>query len=119
MWELHMTFRDDPFDLEKLVETYSDDEVIKGMIATACYPEHGVPLILYLLYKYHDAFEACLLANTNAGGDNVHRGMLLGMLAGAISGGIPAHLLRGLAKHDELAKEIDAFCDIALGGAGI
>lgn len=119
MWELHMTFRDEPFDLEKLVSDYSDEEVIKGMIATACYPEHGVPLILYLLYKYHDDFEACLLANVNAGGDNVHRGMLLGMLAGAITKEIPGHLIEGLTAREELQKTIDGYCSIALGGAGV
>jgi len=119
MWELHMTFRDEPLDLEKLVNEHTDEEVIKKLIATACYPEHGVPLILYLLYKYHDDFEQCLLANVNAGGDNVHRGMLLGMLAGAMSDTIPIHLIDGLKASDALRREIDDFCDIALGGAGI
>ncbi len=119
MWELHMTFRDEPFDLEKLAAEQNDEEVVKKLIATACYPEHGVPLILYLLYKYHDDFEKCLLANVNAGGDNVHRGMLLGMLAGAITESVPEHLTRNLLAHEELKTEIDGFCDIALGGAGI
>lgn len=33
-----------------------------------------------------------VLANANSGGDNVHRGMILGLLAGAANEEIPVHL---------------------------
>jgi len=118
MWELHTALRQEPMNLEKLAKE-DDEKVIRTLIATACYPEHGVPLILYLLYKYHDNFEQCLLANVNAGGDNVHRGMILGMLLGAITPEIPEHLIHGLQSHTELKGAIEDFSEIALVGTGI
>lgn len=58
-----------------------------------------------------------MLANTNAGGENCHRGAALGALMGAALGesGIPSRLIQGLADHDAIAAEIDAFCAAALG----
>ena len=57
-----------------------------------------------------------LLANANAGGENVARGALLGALFGAAYGAeaIPAHLKRGLSRSSEIEQEIEAFvarCD--------
>ncbi len=60
-----------------------------------------------------------LLANANAGGDNVHRGMLLGAVLGASVDAMPESLTEGLADHRALGEEITAFADIAAGGKGI
>jgi hypothetical protein len=51
-----------------------------------------------------------MLASANAGGENVHRGSVLGALLGAHAGlsGIPAPLVDGLVAHDELKEEVDA-----------
>jgi len=49
-----------------------------GRYSTACYITDSWPSILYLAYKYADDLQAALLANTNLGGDNVHRGAVLG-----------------------------------------
>lgn len=55
--------------------------------------------------------EQILLANANIGGENVHRGAVLGALLGAATGrsGIPEHLLRGLKDVGALEQEIDNF----------
>ncbi len=58
-------------------------------------------------------------ATVNAGGDNVHRGMVLGILVGAANKELPEHLKRGLIAFDELQTEIEAFSDIALNGNAI
>ena len=36
--------------------------------------------VLYLAYKYADDFEGAVVANTNVGGENCHRGSALGAL---------------------------------------
>mgnify|MGYP001810597256 CR=1 FL=1 len=36
--------------------------------------------VLYLAYKHADSFEDAVLANTNAGGENCHRGSALGAI---------------------------------------
>ena len=58
--------------------------------------------------------ESALLANANAGGDNVHRGMVLGILMGAANEEMPENLKQGLIAIDELQAEIEAFSAIAL-----
>jgi ADP-ribosyl-[dinitrogen reductase] hydrolase len=119
MWRLHTELRDIPFDVERLAREHSDEEVVRTMFATACYPEHGLPLLLYLAVKHGFDFEDALLANANAGGDNVHRGMILGLILGAACERIPEHLVEGLMACQELRAEIDAFTDIAVDGNAI
>jgi hypothetical protein len=89
------------------------------LFATACYPEHGLPLLLYFAHNHKVDVEATLLANANAGGDNVHRGMVLGLIVGAANDKLPLHLKQGLTAFDDLQGEIDAFSDIALSGKAI
>lgn len=68
-------------------------------------------MVLHLAYKYGGDIEAGLLANVNSGGENVHRGMLLGALLGSAHGAsrIPPALKEGLVDHEGLARDIDAF----------
>ena len=67
--------------------------------------------MLYLAARYADDFEAALVANTNVGGDNCHRGAVLGALLGAALGyqAIPERWTRGLRSRVELEKEIETF----------
>lgn len=52
-----------------------------------------------------------MLANANCGGENVHRGCVLGSLLGAYHGekGIPQHLKDGLHDSKAIQMEIEAF----------
>jgi hypothetical protein len=95
-----------------VLKAYSDEEIIGKLFATACYPEHGLPLLLCLLQRNNAAFKASLLANANAGGDNVHRGMILGLLAGASNTEIPDELKSGLLAYNELKNEICGFVNL-------
>lgn len=106
MWQIHTEFSDQ--FLDEILPNARDEEMITKRFATACYPEHGVPLILYFLYKNRFNFTSSLFDNANAGGDNVHRGMILGLLAGAVSN-VPESLKKGLAEYEEIQKEIDGF----------
>ena len=109
MWKIHTDFSDENLDLERILETYPDGEIIGKLFSTACYPEHGLPLLLCLMQRNRGDLKASLLANTNAGGDNVHRGMILGLLAGAAAAEIPEEFKRGLSDHTGIEKEIKAF----------
>ncbi len=76
----------------------SDEKVVGQRLSTACYVEDSVPSVLYLALKYHDEPEKGLIVNTNLGGDNVHRGAVLGSLLGAANGleAFPARWVKGL-----------------------
>lgn len=119
MWRLHTELIDKPFAIDRFARKYTDKDVIAHLLATACYPEHGLPLLLYLAWSRNLEVETSLLANVNAGGDNVHRGMLLGLILGAANDKIPQHLIEGLIAHEDIKHEVDAFIDIALSGKGI
>jgi ADP-ribosyl-[dinitrogen reductase] hydrolase len=119
MWRLHTRLAETPFEVGRLLQEQSEQEVIKHLFANACYPEHGLPLLLYLAGGHNVDVEATLLANANAGGDNVHRGMVLGLIVGASNDEIPGHLKQGLIEFDDLQNEIDAFAEVAMSGKGI
>ena len=119
MWALHTTLTGAHLDVDRLIRDHSDQEVVGRLFSIACYPEQGLPLLLYLAQKYNVDVEATLFANANAGGDNVHRGMILGVIVGAANDGLPSHLMQGLVAFDELNDEIEAFTDIALSGKAI
>jgi ADP-ribosylglycohydrolase len=63
-----------------------DETVVGRRVSPACYVEDAVPAVVHLALRYHDDPEAGLVANTNLGGDNVHRGSVLGALLGAENG---------------------------------
>ena len=106
MWQIHTEFSDQ--FLDEILPNATDEEMITKRFATACYPEHGIPLILYFLYKNRFDFTSSLFDNANAGGDNVHRGMILGLLAGSVTD-VPESLKKGLMEYETIQKEIDGF----------
>ena len=69
------------------------------------------PSILHFMFRYSDSFKELLLAQANVGGECVHRGSVLGALAGAAHGmrGIPKEWLDGLVQHEEIKAEVEAF----------
>jgi ADP-ribosylglycohydrolase len=101
-------------------ERRSDLSVIGGRLSSACYIDQSFPAVLYLAARYPDDFETALVANTNAGGDNCHRGAVLGALLGAALGfrAIPERWIHGLVAHAELEEEIETFIARFAGTAG-
>jgi ADP-ribosylglycohydrolase len=61
----------------------ADTHVIGHRFSPACYIADSMPASLYLAWKYHDRFDAGILANAMVGGDNCHRGAVVGALLGA------------------------------------
>jgi hypothetical protein len=114
MWQLHIRLEDASMDIPRLINEFNEETLTQSRLATACYPEHGLPMLLYLAVRHDFNLKQSLLANANAGGDNVHRGMALGLLLGAASNNVPQKLKTGLRDHDDLTKEIEAFAEIAI-----
>lgn len=80
---------------------------------SACYLSQSLPGMLDMIAKYfpkHDPWTA-LLANANVGGENVHRGSVMGAIYGArtCDSSLPRKLKEGLYHSQELSKEIDDF----------
>jgi ADP-ribosyl-[dinitrogen reductase] hydrolase len=79
-----------------------DEEVVGAILSPACYLEDSFPASLYLAWKYADDLEAALVANTNLGGDNCHRGIVVGALVGAGGAPVPLRSEQGLLCADAL-----------------
>ena len=96
-------------DLPNLVaKARSDGDIVGGRFSIACYISGSWPSVLYLAYKYHDNPEEGLLANTNAGGDNVHRGSVLGVLLGLTTGRTVEKFFQELVNREAIDNEIMA-----------
>ncbi len=67
---------------EIMGKIHSDNDVVGNLFSSACYISDSWPSVLYLAYKYASSMKAGLISNTNLGGDNVHRGSILGVLLG-------------------------------------
>jgi len=67
-------------NFQEVVESSSSDPM------SACYIDSSFPAFLFITYKYADSVERAVLANANAGGENVARGALVGALIGAAHG---------------------------------
>jgi ADP-ribosylglycohydrolase len=63
-----------------------DEEVIGSKFSPACYIDQAFPASLYLALKYHEDFSAGVIANAMVGGDNCHRGVVVGALLAAANG---------------------------------
>jgi len=74
-----------------------DEAVIGQRLSPACYIKDAFPAALYLSWKYAGDFSSGIIANAHCGGDNCHRGAVLGALLG-FKGPIPGHWLDGLAQ---------------------
>ena len=69
--------------------------VIGRHLTMACYLPESFTASLYLCWKYADDFSAGILANAHCGGDNCHRGAVVGALLGAANG-VPDKWKEGL-----------------------
>jgi ADP-ribosyl-[dinitrogen reductase] hydrolase len=72
-----------------------DTYVIGQRFSPACYIAESMPASLYLAWKYHENFDDAITANAMVGGDNCHRGAVVGSLLGAANV-IPETWLNGL-----------------------
>ena len=82
-------------------------QVVGGTYSTACYITDSWPSLLYLAGKYQHSAEAAMLANTNLGGENAHRGSVLGAIVSLIQAQTSERLRSQLLHKAEIENEID------------
>ena len=83
-----------------------DSAVVGGRFSLACYITDSWPAALYLVHKYAADPLRGMLQNTNLGGENCHRGTVVGCLLGAASGQVP-ELYSDLALQPALDAALD------------
>lgn len=73
--------------------------------------------MLYMAGHYAGSMDEGLLDNANCGGENVHRGAVLGALWGAHNGAeaVRSPFVAQLHDKEALAAEIEAFVDAVVG----
>lgn len=81
-----------------------DDAVIGRVLSPACYLQDAFPASLFLAWKHAGSMEDALVSNANLGGDNCHRGVVVGALIGAAGGQLPTTWLEGLKARPALAS---------------
>jgi len=93
---------------------------------SACYLGQSLPGLIDMVAKHAplsssstnggEAAWDALLANANVGGENVHRGSILGAILGARAGykTLPPKLVDGLYAKEQLEQEIEAFVGAVL-----
>ena len=112
---------------KQAIQRPSNPRVGDSSTMSACYLSSSLPGLVDMVAKYMpnnnndsdggggggggDRVWQGLLANANVGGENVHRGSIMGAILGARAGfnQIPSQLVNGLYPLSELEKEIDAF----------
>ena len=77
-------------------EREPDHVVVGGLLSPACYIPDAFPAALFLAWRYAGDLAAGAAVNARVGGDNCHRGAVVGSLLGAASP-IPHRLAEGLA----------------------
>ena len=91
---------------EIMGKIHSDNDVVGNLFSSACYISDSWPSVLYLAYKYANSMKAGLLSNTNLGGDNVHRGSVLGVIIGLSAGETISEWFEQLKDYSSLENEI-------------
>ena len=90
-----------------------DHKVVGRMYSPACYISDSWPVVLYLAYKYRNDPWLALRMNTNLGGDNVHRGIVLGTLLGLTNDEVATNWFDQLVAHEAIGREITALISAA------
>ena len=80
---------------------FEDRLVVGRHLTSACYLPESFSASLYLVWKHHESFSDGIGANALCGGDNAHRGVIVGALL-AVANGIPEHWLKELKSMQRL-----------------
>lgn len=82
---------------------FPDRTVVGRHLSTACYLPESFTASLYLSWQHANDFSEGILANATCGGDNCHRGAVVGALLGGANH-IPQQWLEGLRSLPELIR---------------
>lgn len=81
-------------------------EVVGGTFSLACYISDSWPSVCYLAHRYSADPVKALLLNTNLGGENAHRGSVLGSLLGLLTPDLHRPLYSQMHREEELSGVI-------------
>jgi len=99
-------------NLQKLLDQKKEDSYVLGnLYSLACYISDSWPSVCYLASKYYKNPKKALLKNTNLGGENAHRGSVLGTIIGLASNHFDQELYESLTQHKQLEIEINKWLD--------
>ena len=82
-----------------------DRMIVGRQLTPACYLPDSFSASLYLAWKYQSDFKSGIIANALCGGDNCHRGAVVGSILGALNS-LPGDWLQGLLAKNRVHKEI-------------
>ncbi len=103
-------------DLSQLVhQKRGDAAVVGGRYSLACYIDDSWPSVCYLAAKYYATPAKALIVNTNLGGENAHRGAVLGTVVGAASSEVADALFEQLVHREALVALVDEFLERFVG----
>ena len=85
-------------------EEMPDTRLVGGVLSSACYIDDAFPAALALAWRHAGDVAGGVIANARCGGDNCHRGAVVGALLAA-SAPIPAPLLAGLRLRGRVAAD--------------
>lgn len=91
-------------------ENMDDREVVGNILSTTCYLPESFVASLHFAWKYHDDFSMAVLANAKTGGDNCHRGVVVGSIV-AMQTGVPEIWLKKLKMMEKLRCDIQVMPD--------
>lgn len=95
-------------DLTKLIEgNRPEREVVGRVFSTACYITDSWPAVLYFASKHHQDSLKALQINAEVGGDNVHRGSVLGVILGLIDARAAGNLFAQLTEQGPINRAIE------------
>jgi ADP-ribosylglycohydrolase len=94
---------------ELLQQKRGDSAVVGRLYSTACYITDSWPAVCYLGAKYFMSPGKAMLINTNLGGENAHRGSVLGSLVGLASNQCDESLFEQLSNRDSISHEVQEF----------
>ncbi|MFK7860324.1 MAG: ADP-ribosylglycohydrolase family protein [Granulosicoccus sp.] len=98
--------------LDKLLSAERGDAHVVGRTySLACYITDSWPSVCYLAAKYQDDDARALLTNTNLGGENAHRGSVLGTLVGLATANYSEQWYSDLRLQSELDVELERYLD--------
>lgn len=86
-----------------------DTHVVGKTYSLACYITDSWPSVCYLAARYQADDSVALLTNTNLGGENAHRGSVLGSLAGLSCAHYREDWYRTLALHGKLEAALENY----------
>ncbi len=101
--------RDSETTAEENVIRYRSEDmtIVGGRYSLACYITDSWPSVCYLAARHFKDPKRALLINTNLGGENAHRGSVLGSLLGLVSGESVDEFYNQLAQVKQIDTDIE------------